>query len=98
MQRKGFLEAFVRFWIGNADDNRTEDELRRIATVLSRECSKAQRSAVSGIYAAEGKYHELLDGLEKCYRIAKLEQETWELAKRVYPTPFHAYSNAYSNV
>ncbi|KAK7030506.1 hypothetical protein VNI00_014105 [Paramarasmius palmivorus] len=91
MQRNGFLEAFVQFWIENPGDNRPESELRRTATVLSQACPKAQRSAVSGMYAAEGKHHELLDGLEKCYRIAKLEQETWVLAKRVYITPFRAY-------
>ncbi|KAF8059496.1 hypothetical protein FPV67DRAFT_1357277, partial [Lyophyllum atratum] len=53
-ERLGFINAFVEFWSGRADDNRSRDELYHAATNLLRGCQEHFRAGVTRVSRISG--------------------------------------------
>ena len=48
------------------------------------ETTNAQEAAHFSMYCRQGKKHELITGLKKCYAIAKEHETSWDAVKRQY--------------
>ena len=53
-ERNGFINAFISFWLGWADDNRSESDLREAAQRVLRGCKEHFRAGVTRLSRING--------------------------------------------